>query len=103
MAQINLKFSPEMESLVMQGRKICTTRDEPKGQIGDTFIVENRLYRIVCIDETDFDCVLPWYELEGFESEDAFVDKLEEYYPGIESGDVLYLHWFAFVALIEGE
>ena len=35
MAQINLKFSPEMETLIMQGKKICTTRDEQKGEIGD--------------------------------------------------------------------
>lgn len=102
MARINLKFSPEMESLIMQGKKICTTRDEQKGEIGDTFIVRDREYRIVGIEYDELEYLEAWHLLEGFETPEQFIDTLMEYYPTLVSDDTLYLHWFAYVCPVQG-
>lgn len=81
----------------MQGKKICTTRDEQKGEIGDTFIVRDRLYRIVGIEYDELEYLEAWHLLEGFETPEQFIDTLMEYYPTLVSDDPLYLHWFAYV------
>ena len=97
MALINLKFSPEMEELVLQGKKCCTTRDEKKGEVGDLFVVKNRLYRIVQIDCIQFVDVLTMYNSEGFTSEIEFEDEMMNYYTGITYDDEIYIHFFAYV------
>ena len=101
MTHINLKFSPEMEELIMQGKKICTTRDEQKGNIGDTFTVRDRIYRIVGIEYDDVDYIGLWHLLEGFNTSDEFIETLMSYYPTLVSGNDLYLHWFAYVGDVE--
>lgn len=103
MVLIDLKFSPEMEDLVIQGMKICTTRTERKGDVGDLFKVRDRWYRIVGIEADSFEYIQAWHLLEGFETPEEFGDKLMEYYPNLDCEDELYLHWFAFVILVEGE
>ena len=102
MTLINLKFSPEMESLIMQGKKICTTRDEQKGEIGDTFTVRDRLYRIVGIEYDEIEYIEAWHLLEGFETPEQFVEMMMEFYPTLVSDDTLYLHWFAYVGPVPG-
>jgi len=102
MTLINLKFSPEMETLIMQGKKICTTRDEQKGEISDTFIVRDRLYRIVGIECDELEYIEAWHLLEGFETPEQFVEMMMEFYPTLVSDDTLYLHWFAYVGPIPG-
>jgi len=44
MTPIILNFSPEMETLVMTGRKCMTTQTTRKGEPGDVFVVKDRLY-----------------------------------------------------------
>jgi len=102
MTLINLKFSPEMESLIIQGKKICTTRDEQKGEIGDTFTVRDRLYRIVGIEYDELEYIEAWHLLEGFETPEQFVEMMMEFYPTLVSDDALYLHWFAYVGPVQG-
>lgn len=102
MTLINLKFSPEMESLIIQGKKICTTRDEQKGEIGDTFTVRDRLYRIVGIEYDEIEYIEAWHLLEGFETPELFVETLMEYYPTLVSDDTMCLHWFAYVGHVPG-
>jgi len=94
---INLKFSPEMEEAVIIGKKCCTTRREQKGDVGDLFIVRDRMYRIVGIEDDDLDYIATWHQLEGFETPEGFIDTLLEFYPTIVTGDMLYVHWFAYV------
>jgi hypothetical protein len=99
LALINLKFSPEMEELILQGKKCCTTRDERKGEIGDTFRVGNRIYRIIQVSSHDVSGIAHLYRLEGFEFRHHFLKTIEEIYPDIyDSGDnVVYVHFFAYV------
>lgn len=94
MALINLKFSPEMEELILQGKKCCTTRDDKKGDTGDIFVVGNRVYRIIEIEEICIDVGVSFYKQEGFESSMKYRDCIKFIYPGASR---LYLHWFAYV------
>lgn len=98
MSLINLKFSPEMEELVLQGKKCCTTRDEKKGDVGDVFRVKDRLYRIVQVSSYDVSSIAHLYRLEGFEFIYQFIKAIEEIYPDIyDSGDnVVYVHFFQY-------
>jgi len=98
MTHINLKFSPEMEELILQGRKICTMRREQKGQIGDTFTIGTRIYRLVDVHTDRVGLICGWYhKLEGFESEESLLDALCGIYPYITEYQYLYTHWFAYV------
>lgn len=99
MSLINLKFSPEMEELILQGKKCCTTRDEKKGEVGDVFRVGNRLYRIIQLTLYDVSEISPLYRLEGFEHRYQFLKAIEEIYPEIyDSNDnLVFVHFFAYV------
>lgn len=99
MTLITLKFSPEMEELIMQGRKICTTRLEQKGEVGDCFVIRDRLYRIIEIDtEIDLNYSMAlYYRQEGFEYESEYFDALRSYYPDISEPDIVAVHFFAYV------
>lgn len=98
MTQINLKFSPEMEELIMQGKKICTSRMELKGHIGDTFVIGNRIYRIISTELSPLEWICAHHHKhEGFEDEDTLYEKLNNIYPELEDTDCLWVHWFAYV------
>lgn len=99
MTQINLKFSPGMEDLILQGRKCCITRDEKKGEVGDVFRVKDRLYRIIQIQSYNVSSIAHLYKLEGFVFRHQFLKAIEEIYPDIyDSGDnIAYAHFFAYV------
>ena len=59
MTLISLTFDPETEKMIMDGRKCCTIMDEPKGELGDFFLVRDRIYRIVQVDE----CNISWHHV----------------------------------------
>ena len=105
MTLIDLKFSPEMEQLILDGWKSCTTRDEKKGNVGDIFKVQNRLYRILHIDKRvhPLQCI-DVFELEGFESPRVYQKTIEQIYPALISRKCArpaYIYHFAFLSLIE--
>ena len=97
MKLIQLKFSDRMTDLITFGKKSATCRREQKGNAGDIFLVENRVYRITqvnqifCADACDL-----FYEAEGFTEPEEMITALKEFYPGITSSDLLYIHHFAF-------
>ena len=39
MSLVEIKFAEDMALAAMEGRKICTSRHDQKGEIGDTFFV----------------------------------------------------------------
>ena len=97
MTLINLKFSPEMEELILQGKKCCTTRDEIKAESGDVFRVRNRLYRIVGIQIDDYEFIDRYYNLDGFNSVDEYLDTIDKIYPEINPEGDMFIHFFAYV------
>ena len=77
MTLINLKFSPKMERAIIEGEKCCTTRDEPKGNVGDLFVLKDRLYRLIRVMPIDINEANVFYDLEGFGSGSEFENELE--------------------------
>ena len=96
MTLINLKFSPDMERAIIEGIKICTTRDEPKGKPGDIFRVQNRLYRIVEVRSGRFPEFYMFYILEGFSTPDEYRAKIKQIYPK-NLNDLYHVHFFAYL------
>ena len=101
MTLINLKFSPEMEQAILDGRKCCTTRDEKKGQLGDIFVVKNRLYRIIQIDECDLIYASVMANAEGFNTDIEFEDCMMDIYPDLSLDSTVYIHYFASMGKID--
>lgn len=100
MTLINLKFSPDMEQAILEGMKCCTTRDENKGRIGDIFIIQDRIYRIVDIHPILFeDLVCFYWRLDGFSDPYEYKDRLKQLY-NADYGYVFDVHFFAYVGEI---
>ena len=87
MTEIDIPFSREMAIAAIEGRKIATTRSEPKGKVGDTFPIQDprlteqgiqtiyniptfRLIDIVPVNLAVVKC--EYYRLEGFDNPEAF-------------------------------
>jgi hypothetical protein len=104
MTQINLKFTPKNEELVYNGYKCATTRDEPKGKVGDVFPIRDRMYRIVDIFEIAWHDMYDYYRVDGFHNVRDYIKEVQDVYPDVfkppEKGEpipVLYVHFFAYV------
>jgi hypothetical protein len=97
MTQINLKFTPKNEDLVYLGWKCATTRDEPKGKVGDVFPVRDRLYRILDILPVEFTQIGIFYTVDGFDNVLDYAVELKNIYPEIKWNTIIYVHFFAYV------
>jgi len=99
MTLIALKFSPDMEDAIISGKKCCTTRDEVKGNPGDMFVVRDRLYQIVDVlpVHVSGEFLRGNFRIEGFKTSFNFTDTLSEIYPNLKFGDLVYVHFFAYV------
>lgn len=95
MVRIIIKFRPTMEILVGRGVKRATTRTEPKGDVGDTFLVRGREYRLLDVRPMLLgDIRDQFYEMEGFISPGQFQRIWILIYDNFPEGDVCYLHIF---------
>ena len=113
MTQIDLPFSKEMAIAAIQGRKVATTRSEPKGDNGDTFEIwhpdvpksesckyfATPKFRILDILPRPLDDVkLMYFRLEGFATPNDFETTWKKLHRGHYSGDKeYYVHFFARV------
>jgi hypothetical protein len=100
MPNITLRFTPEMRQAIYGGRKCCTARNEPKGAVGDTFVIGARDYRIIDVQEQALnDVARLLYRQEGFESPGEFI----MFWKSLHLGDpylpwrTVHVHWFARV------
>ena len=94
---ISLSFSPEMESAILQGRKVCTTRREIHGQTGDRFLIRDLEYRIVDVVESTLSDISEYYYLlKGFSEPQELCDFWARCY-GVhwDGGQTGYVHFFA--------
>jgi hypothetical protein len=111
MATIEIPFSREMAIAAIDGRKVATTRSEAKGQIGDTFSIEDiretdyedrhaPLFRLLEIMAVDLETVNNLYfRLEGFDSPGAFEKTWRALHRGhFTTGKLYYMHVFGRVA-----
>ena len=96
MTLIKIKFNSEMERAIIEGRKCCTTRDEIKGNIGDLFRVNDRMYRIIQVDEIDLFYSSAMANAEGFKSDIEYLDCMSEIYPDLVECSPVFIHYFAY-------
>lgn len=96
MTLITIKFSPDMEQAIIEGRKCCTTRNQLKGEIGDTFLVRDRIYQIVDILYVLTSEISVFAILDGFSGPDDYISRLWELYD-LTDDTILAVHFFAFV------
>ena len=104
MAQIDIRFTPEMEKLVISGGKICTTRLHQKGDVGDVFVTGGSVFRLVYIGFYSLSYIASdFYLFEGFSCPDDFIrfwDSLSGYPAFSDAKDVLFpVHFFARLGL----
>ncbi len=117
MPLITLSFAPEMEEAILQGRKCCTTRfdkkDEnnkpiPPYEVGDRFVVQDRLYEIVGVHRRCIqDVYVSYLSCEGFRSsEDVSAGKQFELFfskylnlPRESWGKPCNVYFFAYVGI----
>jgi hypothetical protein len=97
MTLITLSFTPEMEEAIFQGRKCTTIRDEWKGSRGDLFLVRDRLYRIILIEDIVYPKELyEFKQTDGYESITKYYADIKSFYPGLKDGDFVSVHFFAY-------
>lgn len=91
-----LAFSPDMAYKVLTGRKICTTRRERHGRIGDYFELHGAKYEILDIWTIRLKDVKRWFfACEGFSCPDAFERKWRDLHDGrFDEHRLHYVHWF---------
>ena len=108
---IEIPFSRDMAIAAIQGRKIATTRSEPKGDCGDIFEIwrpdgpkdffdEVPTFRIIDIFPRPLDDVkFMYFRLEGFNTPNDFEKTWRTLHRGHYSGDKeYYVHFFARIA-----
>jgi hypothetical protein len=104
MAQIEIPFSREMVIAAIEGRKVATTRSERKGEIGDTFSLDdprpyffNRsTFRLIEIMAVDLETVKNLYfRLEGCSSPEEFERVWRALHRGhFTTGKLYFMHIF---------
>jgi hypothetical protein len=99
MTLITLTFAPEMEELIIQGKKCCTTRRTQLGEVGDMFVVHDRIYRICHIHHCCLYSVRgSYYDAEGFTSPAAFHDFWEQAVEQpFDEANTVFIHFFAYI------
>jgi len=119
MTEIEIPFSREMAIAAIEGRKVATTRSEPKGKIGDEFTIRDvrknepdgfhpdcwysnieSQFRLIEIMAVDLETVKNLYfRLEGFDSPEAFEKIWRALHRGhFTTGKLYYMHIFGRVA-----
>ncbi|QLH74998.1 MAG: hypothetical protein HPY73_05785 [Methanomassiliicoccales archaeon] len=75
MPEAFIPFIDEMASAALSGRKTMTSRTRRYGRPGDTFRIEGRRFRLISVRK---ECLVAvaylYYEAEGFDSPQAFID-----------------------------
>ncbi|TSA54938.1 MAG: hypothetical protein D4R45_03245 [Planctomycetaceae bacterium] len=94
---VHFPFSPAMRDAVLNGKKLCTTRYEKKGEIGDYFPVDDVLFQIVDIWHAPLYVVHQLlYRLEGTDSPEAFEKLWRGLHRGhFSTGKEYWIHFFA--------
>ena len=94
-----LRFAPEMERMILDGWKSCTTRHRQHGDVGDKFTISGFPYRITEIYETDLSDVSElFYQAEGFNEPQEFSQYWSRVYKTPYCpNETVFVHFFQAV------
>lgn len=101
MAEIEIPFREDMALAVTSGRKVCTTRSDRYGDVGDTFkvrweAIETRLV-LTHVERKTLSYVATFlHDPEGFETAREFIGIWNEIHPrkGFDPQALKWVHWF---------
>lgn len=95
--RIDLAFSGEMASAVLDGNKCCTTRRTRHGDLGDEFAVAGVVFRILQVLPAALRDVRDvFHRAEGFATPQAFETAWRALHGGeFEAGRDVWVHFFA--------
>ncbi len=99
---ITIPFSEEMIIAAIYGDKLCTSRREKKGEIGDVFCLVSprdktkHLFKIVDIQNHSLAYISDrLYRLEGVETPFEFIELWKSLHRGhYNAGKIMYVHFF---------
>jgi hypothetical protein len=97
MTLIIMPFTQYSRNMIKAGVKTCTTRKTRYGAVGDTFLVDNVLYRITDVRRISLMRVAKdWFKEEGYLSPELFIEAWKELHPriGYTPDRVVFLHQF---------
>ena len=95
---IPLRFSPDMERAVTTGKKCSTVRTERKGDVGDVFIIQGRMYRICHVHRAALQSFRDgYYNADGFSSPAEFQEFWETHVGPFNPVQCCYIHLFAYM------
>ena len=96
---VEIPFSKVMVKAVLEGRKVCTSRSEVKGDLGDTFMIADKEYRIVDIQRHRLISVTSMlFRQEGTNSPEEFEELWKSLHRGHYNGSAfVQTHFFAAV------
>lgn len=95
--QIVIPFHESMKKAILDGKKICTSRNKRYGKAGDYFILGDNMYFITSVMRHTLDEVaLALYKEEGFTSSKEFITMWRKLHPlvGYVPTKKVYVHWF---------
>ena len=85
------KWIPAIE----YGDKVATTRTKRKCNVADTFALNGKRYVVTrIIPKPMWEAAGLYYAMEGFRSADEMKEALWSYYPDLQEGDTVYVHFF---------
>lgn len=99
MTEVFIPFSQEMADKAISGNKLCTSRREIKGMIGDTFKIREKTFKIVDIEKFKLGFITEkFYKIEGVETPFEFIDLWKSLHRGHYNPESeMYVHFFAVV------
>lgn len=99
--KVRLPCLPRWREKMLSGVKVCTSRREQCGDVGDTFVVFGVTFEITdVVPETLLVVSRDLYIAEGCESPEEFVEVWAQLHPykGFVPKQTVYVHWFRKVS-----
>lgn len=103
MAHIEIPFREDMRQAIADGAKSCTSRNKRYGEIGDTFEVDGRAYRLTSVRRYSLGAVAArLFALEGTYSAKDFERLWVEIHPrkGWDPEQLVWTHFFEEVSAV---
>jgi hypothetical protein len=95
--EIEIPFRQDMRDAILEGRKVCTSRNSRYGYPGDYFILGGRKYVITLIRRLPLKEVAEtFHREEGVEDQTHFIWLWEEIHPrkGFNPDQLVWTHFF---------
>lgn len=96
MTKIKIPFNEWSKDKLRKGIKICTSRSQKYGEVGDTFEVEGKEYVLIGFARLSYEQIInALWQPEGAESTQELGKVLREIHPNIDFTASAWVHFFS--------